>query len=757
MDIAHLTREELLALAAELLVAPAAKGDDLKESLSLQRTLVSSLQVHQIELEAQNHDLREAQADLEESRNRYAELFDLAPMAYLSCDRRGVITDLNLTGATLLGGNRESLIAVPFAAIVKLHEPGAFYAYLQACANQRGRVTADLQGLVRGETVYLHVMTMPVFDVTGSICGFRSALADVTSQRQAEFEYQAALASEQVLRSRLEALDHATSQLLSRLATGERANTAELLKLIAVKASGLSSSDRARASVSVRGEGEGPLVATFGEAGLSAVPSEVVSEEVEFRYGATELGALRVERLQTTATERDHARTTLRMFAERVGSAIEISRRSQLELRHRMQLDLLIRASGELTECLDMETTLLALARIPRLITAELACWCSVHIAHEDGFKLCASAEHQAFTGSRPCAEGSFDPNFGFDAVHLDSAIGEVSRTRRSRIFQATQLREHSAHQIDLELRCLCQTRELSSLFLVPMVARSKLLGVWCIGIDGQRHDTEPLACFEEIAMRCAFALDNASLFEDRTSAVQSRDNLLAIVSHDLRNPLNAIALTAKSLARPPEVPERRSSRRQLDLIARSAHHMDLLLNDLLTASCLEGDRLSMVREPQDGIALVREAFQIAEPAAHAKSIRLVVVPSAEALHPISADRHRILQVFANLIGNATKFTQSGGMISLGATSEGPCIRFWVSDTGTGIPMHELPRVFDRHWTSDTHSRGLGLGLFICRAIVEAHGGRMGAQSKVGEGSTFAFTIPLASAMVASATCTHLS
>jgi PAS domain S-box-containing protein len=742
MDLKHLTRQELLDLVPRLLAESSRAQKEVREILVIQEELVRNLQLHQIELETQNRDLREAQTEIEQSRNRYADLFELAPLAYVSFDRRGVVLEANMTAATLMGRKRDEVSGFPFTALVQLRETQTFYLHLEACARSQSRVTGELQILVRNRAVFLHVVTMPQSGDAGEVVGFRSVFVDITLQKEAERDRNAALASEQVLRARLEALDRATLGLTNWLARGDRANPNDLLQLIAVEASAVSGSDQAHVTVSIRYAGDEPLTVELG----NPIPGhlEHVIESAEITYGEKKLGTLRIVRVPTTQARRDYERQTLKMLADRVGWAVEISRLNQIESRQRSHLDLLSRASGELTECVDMDATVTALARIPTLITSELAVWCSVHLpAQEQGtFRLCAFAA--ASEDDLP-----FHPNFELATREPESLLDRVASSGRLVIVQASELLVRASSPSDLHLRKLVTSLDLGAIILVPMVARTKALGLWCIGIGKSQlgHEREHAACFEELALRCAFALDNANLFEDLTSAVQSRDNLLATVSHDLRTPLNAIALTARTLAPLPDQQDRRRSRKQVDLISRSVGHMSHLLNDLLTAGTLDGGRLTINVRPEDPTALLKEVLQVCEPIVQAKSLRFEQVEShAHEVPHIMVDWNRMIQVFSNLVGNAVKFTEPGGCIHIGAVPEGEFVRFWVTDTGMGIPTHKLANVFDRYWTRDKHARGLGLGLFICRGIVETHGGRMKAESKVGEGSTFSFTIPTCAA-----------
>jgi len=186
--------------------------------------------------------------------------------------------------------------------------------------------------------------------------------------------------------------------------------------------------------------------------------------------------------------------------------------------------------------------------------------------------------------------------------------------------------------------------------------------------------------------------------------------------------------------------------------IHRYAARMNRLVGDLLDVVSIEAGRLAVVPQHEDATELLRETVDAFQSAAAAKKISLRTEVKAGTLLA-RYDHERILQVLANLVGNAIKFTPEGGRLDLFAESTGDEIRFGVRDTGPGIPSDRLLVVFDRYWqrTQGLHG-GLGLGLYIARCIVEAHRGRIWAESAPGDGSTFYFTLPAASSRAVPAT-----
>jgi len=227
----------------------------------------------------------------------------------------------------------------------------------------------------------------------------------------------------------------------------------------------------------------------------------------------------------------------------------------------------------------------------------------------------------------------------------------------------------------------------------------------------------------------------------DAEQAARTRDEVLAMVSHDLRNPLNVV-LTGGSflLDTSTELPAR--DREQLQLIHRAARRMNRLIQDLLEVAGMEAGNLALDPEPEAVEPLVREACDMLHHAAEEKGVDLSC-SFGDDLPRIVADRDRVHQVLGNLIGNALKFTPSGGQVQIQVEAERGSVRIAVTDTGPGIPRGDLPHVFDRFWQAQrARDGGAGLGLAIARAIVEAHGGEIHAESEVGRGSAFVFTLP---------------
>ena len=225
--------------------------------------------------------------------------------------------------------------------------------------------------------------------------------------------------------------------------------------------------------------------------------------------------------------------------------------------------------------------------------------------------------------------------------------------------------------------------------------------------------------------------------------AVSYRDDFLSIVTHDLRNLLSGVVLSAAALAETEAegelVPILQST---ADRIQRYAARMNRLIEDLVDVGSIDLGRLAVVPVPGDLADVVAEALDSFHGAAAAKALSLEI-EHLERPMAASFDHGRLLQVLANLLSNAIKFTERGGTIHLRGERKGDLLEVSLRDSGSGIPPAVLESVFERFWqVGKNDRRGLGLGLYISRCIIEAHGGKIWVDSTLGEGSCFSFTLP---------------
>jgi signal transduction histidine kinase len=254
------------------------------------------------------------------------------------------------------------------------------------------------------------------------------------------------------------------------------------------------------------------------------------------------------------------------------------------------------------------------------------------------------------------------------------------------------------------------------------------------------KHDLSP----RRLGLRVRFAIrigraeaESARAIEHARAAARARDEVLAVVSHDLRGPLHAISLATEALRDEISV----SGLRYLGAIERASQRAERLITDLLEASAIENGALTLTRGPVDAGAILRQAAADYELLVKETGSKISAhVPSEQIV--VSADRDRVLQVLGNLIGNSLKHAKGAPIELLVERSDSKAL-ITVRDQGPGIAATELPHVFDRYWTGRTKKGGAGLGLAIAKGIVSAHGGEIIVDSNPGNGARFTFTLPL--------------
>lgn len=317
-----------------------------------------------------------------------------------------------------------------------------------------------------------------------------------------------------------------------------------------------------------------------------------------------------------------------------------------------------------------------------------------------------------------------------------------VMKTRRTILLPRLSPEMIASLSQDEEQRRALRAADPQSIIAVPLMAHEKLLGVMAFvsSTPSRVYGAQDVHLAEELALRAALSIENALLYRATQRAVQARDDVLGIVVHDLRNPLGVILMQTGLVRCRPE----RGSQ-SAEVIERAAKRMNHLVKDLLDVTSMEAGQLSVERTRVAVAQVLADCVDAQRALASLASIELQI--DAAVVPDISADRDRLLQVFENLLGNALKFTEAGGHVTVGAAPLAREVLLWVADTGAGIPAKDVAHVFDRFWQAQKAGRrGAGLGLTIVKGIVEAHGGRIWVESGLGRGSTFFFTIPTTSA-----------
>src|SRR5688500_15346513 len=394
----------------------------------------------------------------------------------------------------------------------------------------------------------------------------------------------------------------------------------------------------------------------------------------------------------------------------------------------------LAEASRALAESLNYEDTLKTVAR---LAVPGIADWCTVDLVRDDGTLVRVATEHSD-PGEAELA----------DALHRNPPKGDsvtgapyVVRTGKTEyVSQMSELllqtREHEPERLRI-LRSI----GVQSMICSPLIARGRTLGAITLSTEiGRAFTPDDVRMVEDLAQRAAVAIDNARLFDETQRALRGREEMLAIVTHDIRSPLSAVITGADLLmVIGDDQLSKARIRRVADTIQRSARHIARLVTDLTDISHIDAGRLTIEQKPEDPGSVVRDAVDTLQAVAAQRGSH-VQCDISRNLPPVQCDRDRIIQVIGNLIANASKVGASSIVVGVEAQSSDVVVS--VTDTGPGIPAEDLPHMFDRYWRGrNTTYKGTGLGLPIAHGIVKAHGGRMWIESAVGVGSTFSFTL----------------
>lgn len=327
------------------------------------------------------------------------------------------------------------------------------------------------------------------------------------------------------------------------------------------------------------------------------------------------------------------------------------------------------------------------------------------------------------------------------EAVDAAEALAKVSAHVYDCLLLDQELPEMSGVELAKNLRVA--GHQVPIVFVTGLGDEELLLQAVDAGVSDFMQDTDlsprRLRLRIEVAVRNGkVETELAQSLARANAATRARDEVLAIVSHDLRGPLHAITLATEALRDDLTGP----LTRYLGAIERASERAERLISDLLEASAIENGALTLNEASVDGCSIVRQAAADYELVAKETGGQITVhAPDGPA--PVTADRDRILQVLGNLIGNALKHAR-GTPIDLSLERRERDVVIAVRDRGPGIAPAELPHVFDRYWTGRTKKGGAGLGLAIAKGIVSAHGGKIWIDSVVGEGARFSFTLPAA-------------
>jgi len=697
-------------------IAQTSGGDTRKMTSTKVQHVIHELELHQIDLELQNEELRRTQVQLSESRDRYSDLYEFAPIGYITLNKEGEVQESNLTAAMMLGIERESLLGtnvVRFIAPVStrewhLHRRAAFSSglkqvtELEMCTADGTRLVVRLEGIAFGPEHRRRC---------------RTALIDITEQKRLE------------------------EQL--------RFSEARSSGILSISADAIISIDENQ-YITLFNEGAEKI---FGYAKTEAIgaPLEILIPE-RFRsiHRQHVEGFLRGREFSRRMGERrtvfgrrksgdefplDAAISRLEVGGRRIMTVAlrDITNQKRIE----SEQTFLAEVGTVLASTLDYEDTL---SNIASLAVRHLTDFFSVNALEEDG-----SIRRLKVMSRDPLKAWVCDL---FIPVRLDRScdhlIWTVLEDKRPILIEdisSKTIASFCKNENDLQS---LRTVGLKSCIAVPLLAHGKLVGVIVlVSASSAVYGPADVRLAEELAQRAALSIVNARLFGQARRAIKVRDDVLAIVSHDLKNPLGTIGLAAHLLQQP-EGMDAGQVAKLIGTIERSVAKMQRLISDLLDFDKIQSGTFS-VETSVDSVS--RLAIPVIE------GFRLLADEKRQALRmdlpvnlpDVAIDAHRIGQVISNLVGNAIKFTPEGGMVRISARHQGNEVIVRVEDTGPGIPVEHLPKVFDWFWQAEgSKQMGTGLGLSIAKGIVEAHGGRIWAESQLGKGTVFSFTLPLA-------------
>ena len=417
----------------------------------------------------------------------------------------------------------------------------------------------------------------------------------------------------------------------------------------------------------------------------------------------------------------------------------DITERKQAEREARF----LAEASAALASLVDYESTL---QNVARLAVPFFADWCAVDMLQPDGSlrRLAIAHADQAKTQLAQELQQRYPSD-----VRLPCGAYQVVRTGQSELVEEIlDARLVEVAQDQDHLRILRELG-LKSYLCVPLRVRGKNLGAITFvgGESGRRFDTTTLRVAEDLAHRAAVAVENARLYQQVREADRRKDEFLAMLAHELRNPLAPIQ-NALQIMRMPGV-ETSIAGKARDMAERQMHHLTRLVDDLLDVSRVVRGKVQLRPEVVELQSVVTRALETAQPVVQAYRHEVTVSLPSEPLW-LKADPVRLAQVIANLLNNAAKYTEQGGHIWLAAGMEGTDVVLRVRDNGIGIPAEMLPRIFEMFVQVDRSigrsQGGLGIGLTLAKSLVEMHGGGVEAHSDgPGQGSEFVVRLPFSS------------
>jgi signal transduction histidine kinase len=449
---------------------------------------------------------------------------------------------------------------------------------------------------------------------------------------------------------------------------------------------------------------------------------------------------LRVELLEQGAQDYITKPFAMAELRARVANLVQNKRIEELLQRTAEDQNLLAEVGATLATTLDYDETC---ENVAELCVGRLADFCSLEMLDDGGEMRRLKVAHRDPTQKRLAATLQ-RVQLDLRQPHLGSAVVEtgqrlvVNQVARAYVESISQNAEHRSALLELGANAILG---------LPLHTHGKLVGAMVLVRTAPNDPFTPrdIELAEEVARRAALAVDNARLYQRACRAVRMRDDVLGIVAHDLRNPLHGMLLHLRMLRRTGQLPERRCQE-SLKAVLSEAARLDRMIQDLLDVVRVEAGTFAIQRRSLLIGDVAKDAVEAYRLLAREASIELILDAEPADLELVG-DAFRIHQALGNLIGNAIKFSPAGSTVRVTVANDDVDCILAVADGGPGIAPDQLPHLFDRFWQAQkSDHRGAGLGLSIAKSIVEAHGGRIWVETRLGAGTTFSFALPLAPA-----------
>jgi PAS domain S-box-containing protein len=652
----------------------------------------------------------------DEALTRLASIVESSDDAILTKTLDGVIRSWNAGAERLFGYTPAEAVGKSITLIIppeRLEEERMILARL--VRGERIEHFETIRVAKDGRRLDISLTVSPLRDAEGRIVGASKVARDFTDRKRAE---EGLRASEARYRAIVEA-------------------TPECVKLVAPDGTLLQMNSAGLAMI----EGD--------ESALGQCVYNVISPEHRDIYRAFnervcrgEGGTLEFDIIGLKGTRRHMETTAVPLPAPDGGfTQLAVTRDVSTRKRAADAVRFLADASASIAELVDYESTL---RRIANLAVAGFADWCVVDVIDETGVR-----RRLAVTGPEsPAVAAARTADAEFRADQAGGGIPHVLRTGEAEVVpDLFAVDPATALQGAERIMRLCEWG-VRSYMCVPLLSRGRILGgmTFLSASTHRRFGPDELRVARDLAERVTAAIENARLYRELQEQERRKDEFLATLAHELRNPLapvrNGIQLLRAAL------PGDERVARALGMMERQVGHIVHLVDDLMDVARVSSGKVALRKERIDLRVVVDAAIettrQAVEAGGHELSVDLPLDPLT-----FEADRTRLTQVFANLLNNAAKYTPNGGRIALSAVREDRFAVVRVTDTGLGIPAEMLPKIFDMFTqvgTSLERSQGgLGIGLTLVRRLVEMHGGTVMAESPgPGRGSTFVVRMPLA-------------